>query len=733
MLAKVYNTKKVVFFSLLVSVIFALLTISLKVYASDDGFLDANKDLIQPATNGLIYYFFEMISSGLSDIIGDFAEQFDPTGNYFYTVTATGSADNAFFDFFYYLGYFFTLTVFAFSMFIVALSGFFENKNRAIELLVRLLVACLLIFLSRDIFDLMDDAFQNIWDTMSPVEDPVLTFEISWVDQTWKILIVLILLIAFIIEFVKFVLEIMERYIVVKLLYIASPSTMGLIVSRTTSAITINYLRMYFSQLLLLVFNRFFSFLLCAATTYVIAQSIATLEITPWLFLIASCKTAQRVDSYMKSLGLTVAQTGSAVLDSVFGAVGAVKGMMNGAQKGAGFVGALQMSAGAANNDYGLFKAGMQKQAFAKGGITGLVAPKSESDSLKAFADAGGSSGMASGTATSKEALANAMYDSYSRGRYGELSNFDSSTQTQAARKVLGTTTSSGQEAFEAATGHSTKDIVSARFGKDGSIEGTFKTGPGEKDISTFKVAAADYKQNSNSGSSSAGKGNNPVIKGGSIECADGQIRNIQTKGDITKAPDSGKFEYHEDGVSNLNSMTDFDIDDERLNELGASQYMIDRKENTLYVADDEGNIVYARGLETGNEMWASREKPEKNEDGSLSYSTPDIKIQDFAMGGQLEDYAPQGVANITTHKDKNSVVITTNPTEKHKDGTTVYAFGTQGQLKNVKLPNGSGSYKYVGRKVDLNNKNIRIIDRGSEGSLAVIARSKTDKTKVKP
>ena len=564
---------------------------------SSESLISTNTDLVAPSVNGLMSILTEYVAGAITSIVDNFTSQFDPVSDYFYTITNLGSASNSFFDFFYYLGYFLTLTVFAFSIFMVALSGFFDNKNRAIELLVRLLVGCVLIYLSRRILDLIDDSFKTLWDRIAEPSEFYSEAKVDVSSMSGSLgLISLVLMIAFVIEFIKFVLEIMERYIVVKLLYISSPAAMGMVVSRTTSAITVNYLRMYFSQLLLLLYNKFFTYLLSAMTAAVLVEQIYAGKsgITPWLFLIASCKAAQRVDSYMKSLGLTVAQTGSAVLDSVMGAVHALGKGWGAAKGGAGFVGAAQMNLGAATGNYGLYKAGESKQAFAKGGITGAITPRSEAQTLSSFAKAGGvDAANKVGSETSKRALSNAMVNSYNNGDYGTLGGFDTATQTEAARNILKAGGESGRDAFRDATGFNAESILSAHFNNKGEIEGTFRTGRGKGQISTFKVSPEELKG-----------------KSGTIATTDGKFKNIQTRGNIKAADDQGSYEYTEGGISNLSSMTGLDLDDDRLSSLGAKHYMIDRDDNMLYIADDTGELVYARGLETGNEMWGSIDKP---------------------------------------------------------------------------------------------------------------------------
>ena len=677
-----------------------------------------NSELVTPAIDGVTNLLVTYLAKGLSFIIDKSTDQFSPVPkkDLFFTQTATGSSDNNFFDFFYYLGYFLTFTVFALSLFTVALSGFFDNKNRVVELLVRLPVACVLIALSRDILSTIDSAFQKVWGQIKAIKDyapggsnqDLLTNTFIGTVSKELVpgvrLIILVLMIAFIIEFIKFMLEIMERFIVVKILFLAAPTANGLVVSRTTSSIMLNFYRMYFSQLLLLLFNRFFSFLLCA----MIARTLVldTFDIIAWLFLIATCKAAQRIDSYMKAMGMTVAQTGSALLDSIMGAVNTIGKGYSFAKERAGYVGAKQMAEGVATGDYGLYKAGAAKQDFAKGGFAGNVAPKSEAATLKSFADAGGGvSSKTVGNTEKKDALKKAMVDSYNRGNYASLASFDTSAQTEAARDILA---GPGEEdAFRKATGFNSKDIDSAHFDSNGNIEGIIKTGKEKGQISTFKVSANELKG-----------------RAGTITTSDYQTRNIQTSGDISRMAAYGSYEHSEGGKSNLSTMSGLDLDDERLSELGASSYMIDRDDNMLYVGDKEGNVIYARGLETGNEMFSGHEKQYTDKDGNTITTTPDISENDFSFNHKLEDYAPNGVNRIMTREDRNTVQVYTNPKTPGGSGDSIWISGTRGKIENISNDSNNPQYQYSAKsKINLNDKNIKLIDNREKGTYAIYGR----------
>ncbi|MBQ8408005.1 MAG: hypothetical protein IJY39_03995 [Clostridia bacterium] len=126
----------------------------------------------------------------------------------------------------------------------------------------------------------------------------------------------IILIIALGWNYFKLLLEVVERYIVVGILCYTSPLAYSMGGSKATGQVFKSWCRMVGSQLLLLVMNVWF---LRAFNTsvaqYVVnggALSNGRGNVFLWLFCaIAFLKTAQRFDSYLASIGLNVAQTGS--------------------------------------------------------------------------------------------------------------------------------------------------------------------------------------------------------------------------------------------------------------------------------------------------------------------------------------------------------------------------------------------------------------------------------------
>ena len=171
-------------------------------------------------------------------------------------------------------------------------------------------------------------------------------------------LLQIILLIALGWNYFKLLLEVVERYVVVGILCYTSPLAYSMGASKSTSQVFKSWCRMVGSQLLLLVMNVWF---LRAFNTSVAqycinggALSNGRGNIFLWLFCaIAFLKTAQRFDSYLASIGLNVAQTGTGMGMELLMAARVVTGLGSGFKSaGSVFKGAGGGSAGAAGTGF---------------------------------------------------------------------------------------------------------------------------------------------------------------------------------------------------------------------------------------------------------------------------------------------------------------------------------------------------------------------------------------------
>jgi hypothetical protein len=130
------------------------------------------------------------------------------------------------------------------------------------------------------------------------------------------LILLIILEIALGWNYFKLLLETVERYIVVGVMCYTSPLAFCMGSSKATSNVFRSWCRMVGSQLLLLVMNVWFLRAFNTSVGQFIgnggALSTGRGNIFLWLFcVLAFLKTAQKFDSYLASLGLNVAQTGS--------------------------------------------------------------------------------------------------------------------------------------------------------------------------------------------------------------------------------------------------------------------------------------------------------------------------------------------------------------------------------------------------------------------------------------
>lgn len=175
--------------------------------------------------------------------------------------------------------------------------------------------------------------------TFAGVEE-VLTNGLTTVVSTVTIvapILILILLIALGWNYFKLLLETVERYIVVGVLCYTSPLAFAMGGSKATNQVFKSWCRMVGSQLLLLVMNVWFLRGFNSSVGQYVgnggALSNGQGSVFLWLFCaLAFLKTAQKFDSYLASMGLNVAQTGSSMGMEMLMAARVISGVSGGAR-----------------------------------------------------------------------------------------------------------------------------------------------------------------------------------------------------------------------------------------------------------------------------------------------------------------------------------------------------------------------------------------------------------------
>lgn len=213
-----------------------------------------------------------------------------------------------------------------------AFGGPLTEAEHPLQLLARGAIFAVLITFAKPIFSLaLDIARAPYTALMDSSMDPG-DFTFAGVQQVLSnglttivsiatvagLLLLIILMIALAWNYFKLLLETVERYVLVGVLCYTSPLAYAMGASKATSRVFQSWCRMVGSQLLLLVLNVWFLRAFNSSVGQFIANGGALTtgqgSIFLWIFCaLALLKIAQKCDSYLASLGLSVAQTGSSM------------------------------------------------------------------------------------------------------------------------------------------------------------------------------------------------------------------------------------------------------------------------------------------------------------------------------------------------------------------------------------------------------------------------------------
>ena len=229
------------------------------------------------------------------------------------------------------------------------------------QLLLRSALFALLVGAARPIFTIALDIARAPYTALLDVSMEAEDFTFAGVEEALKNgvttavstvtivgpILILILLIALGWNYFKLLLETVERYIVVGVLCYTSPLAYAMGGSKATNQVFKSWCRMVGSQLLLLVMNVWFLRAFDSSVGQFIGNGGALASgngsVFLWLFCaLAFLKTAQKFDSYLASLGLNVAQTGSSMAMEMVMAARVLSGL-GGGSKSAGTCSALRV------------------------------------------------------------------------------------------------------------------------------------------------------------------------------------------------------------------------------------------------------------------------------------------------------------------------------------------------------------------------------------------------------
>ena len=134
-------------------------------------------------------------------------------------------------------------------------------------------------------------------------------------------------------QFLRLFFEIAERYFVMVLLLCFMPAVIPTMISNNTKNILSSYMRMFFCQLFVMLTNTVFMKIFIT----ILLSGGWTAGILNYILALAFMRVCQRIDTYMLTMGLNVAQTGGAVLGAGLGAGRAIGNLLRGFEKAAKF------------------------------------------------------------------------------------------------------------------------------------------------------------------------------------------------------------------------------------------------------------------------------------------------------------------------------------------------------------------------------------------------------------
>lgn len=210
--------------------------------------------------------------------------------------------------------------------------GPISEAENPLTLLARSMLFAVMIGYARSIFQMTLDIARAPYLALMDVTMTAEDFTFAGIEEALKnglvtivattsivgMLLLVILEIALGWNYFKLLLETVERYVVVGVLCYTSPLSFAMGGSKETNSVFRSWCRMVGSQLILLIMNVWFLRAFNSSVGQFLGNGGALTNgqgsIFLWLFCaLAFLKCAQRFDSYLSSMGLSVAQTGSSM------------------------------------------------------------------------------------------------------------------------------------------------------------------------------------------------------------------------------------------------------------------------------------------------------------------------------------------------------------------------------------------------------------------------------------
>lgn len=299
--------------------------------------------------DSLSLYIWQLAGEGMDAIMKSLISgfNFDLTAG-----SATGSMNaatgpvlailNYFYPFFFYLALLITIFLFTFQL-VRTFAGPVSQAESPFMCLWRLFISILTILLLRPLlgalFNLMNVLYTYLInldiasqvtvlqslvgsDRLADSVQSVISSQYTSTGSGFITIACTIIILVMAIELFKLLLEVIERWLILMFLYFTCPLPCAALASSSTSNIFSSWSRMLFSQCILMLFSVIFFKGFSMMCTFCGSASFDSITL---LFLMVSwLKLGQRIDQHMSALGLSTAQAGGGLANSLFGGVNTV-------------------------------------------------------------------------------------------------------------------------------------------------------------------------------------------------------------------------------------------------------------------------------------------------------------------------------------------------------------------------------------------------------------------------
>lgn len=294
----------------------------------------AEKWVIDSFFSGIVDIITELFEKLADIIVFSFIDNFRPNMETFYNIFGGEEKTNNMFEIFTILAVIIAIILLVYNIIMPAFSMFFDVQQGPGETLIRFFVTIILIFFGKTIVQSLMDIGLNLWDRFeqnaikgidfSEAIKRLLseftsmgadTFLHPISDLLLGPIVYIIVSIILLKPIMQLLIEIIERYIILGFLYMFFPLGASTIVSKGTSQIFKSYIRMIYCQIFLLLVNLVAWTSIC----FLLMDSFPFKTLINFLLTYGLVKSFQKIDNYMRSMGLTVAQTAGNLLDTIGG------------------------------------------------------------------------------------------------------------------------------------------------------------------------------------------------------------------------------------------------------------------------------------------------------------------------------------------------------------------------------------------------------------------------------